>query len=95
LIAEGAELREQLRTLLGPAGLITDEAASAPYLSDHRRLYHGRALGVARPQSVAEVSRVLALCNAAGVGVVPQGGNTSYCGGATPDASGGQLVVAL
>ena len=95
MIATGAELREQLRTLLGPAGLITDEAASAPYLSDHRRLYHGRALGVARPQSVAEVSRVLALCNAAGVGVVPQGGNTSYCGGATPDASGGQLVVAL
>ena len=27
--------------------------------------------------------------------VVPQGGNTGYCGGATPDASGTQLVLAL
>ncbi|MFI4914571.1 MAG: FAD-binding oxidoreductase, partial [Steroidobacterales bacterium] len=29
------------------------------------------------------------------VGVVPQGGNTSNCGGATPDDSGGQLVLSL
>ena len=27
--------------------------------------------------------------------MVPQGGNTSYCGGATPDGSGGQVVLAL
>jgi FAD binding domain len=30
-----------------------------------------------------------------GVGIVPQGGNTSYCGGATPDASGRQIIVSL
>ena len=30
-----------------------------------------------------------------GVGLVPQGGNTSYCGGATPDASGRQIIVSL
>ncbi len=29
------------------------------------------------------------------IGVVPQGGNTSYCGGATPDTSGSQLVLSL
>src|SRR6185437_2745413 len=29
------------------------------------------------------------------IGVVPQGGNTSYCGGATPDESGRQIVLAL
>ncbi|HUL18078.1 MAG TPA: FAD-binding oxidoreductase [Steroidobacteraceae bacterium] len=95
MIAGGAELREQLRSLLGPEGFVADEAARAPYLSDHRRLYHGRALAVVRPGSVAEVARVLALCNAAGAGVVPHGGNTSYCGGATPDESGRQVVVAL
>jgi FAD/FMN-containing dehydrogenase len=30
-----------------------------------------------------------------GIGIVPQGGNTSYCGGATPDASGRQIIVSL
>ena len=29
------------------------------------------------------------------IGVVPHGGNTSYCGGATPDGSGAQLVLSL
>jgi FAD/FMN-containing dehydrogenase len=66
-----------------------------PYLTDHRRLYHGRALAVALPRTVAEVTELLAFCNRHRIGVVPQGGNTGYCGGATPDDSGGQLVVAL
>ncbi|MBS0379871.1 MAG: FAD-binding oxidoreductase [Proteobacteria bacterium] len=66
-----------------------------PYLEDHRHLFHGRALAVVRPATTDEVSRVLALCHARGVGVVPQGGNTSYCGGATPDESGTQVVLAL
>lgn len=47
------------------------------------------------PRSAEEVSQTLTLCAAAGVGVVPQGGNTSYCGGATPDESGDEVVVAL
>ncbi|MFO1410506.1 MAG: FAD-binding oxidoreductase [Steroidobacteraceae bacterium] len=86
---------EELRQLLGDAGLLTDAADVAPYLVDHRRLYQGRALGVALPRSTAQVSALLAWCDARGVGVVPQGGNTGYCGGATPDESGRQLVVAL
>ena len=79
-----------------PAGvLLEDEAAIAPLLTDHRRLYQGRALAVALPRSTAEVSTLLAWCNAQRVSVVPQGGNTSYCGGATPDESGTQLLVGL
>jgi FAD/FMN-containing dehydrogenase len=38
---------------------------------------------------------VLAQCHEARIGVVPQGGNTSYCGGATPSARGDQLVLSL
>ena len=91
----GVALREQLRGILGADGLVADGAASAPYNTDHRRLYQGRALAVVRPRSVAEVSQVLALCNAARVAVVPHGGNTGYCGGATPDDSGRQLVLSL
>ncbi|MBS0579798.1 MAG: FAD-binding oxidoreductase [Proteobacteria bacterium] len=75
--------------------MLTEPADLAPYLTDHRRLYQGAALAVARPGSVEEVARVLALCNTHRVGVVPHGGNTGYCGGATPDESGRQLVLAL
>ena len=95
MTAGAADLRGLLRAVLGPAGLLTQAAEVAPYLVDHRRLYQGAALAVALPRSVAEVSQVLALCDAHRVGVVPHGGNTGYCGGATPDASGRQLVLAL
>ena len=79
-----------------PADLLrTQDADRARYETDHRRRYHGRALAIALPRTTGDVSRLLAWCNARGVGVVPQGGNTSYCGGATPDASGTQLVLSL
>jgi FAD/FMN-containing dehydrogenase len=41
------------------------------------------------------VARVVGWCNQHRIGVVPQGGNTSYCGGATPDESGRQLLLSL
>jgi FAD/FMN-containing dehydrogenase len=95
LSAPEPALLGRLRALLGADALLTEPADCAPYLTDHRALYHGRALGVALPRDTGQVSRLLALCDEARIGVVPQGGNTSYCGGATPDESGGQLVVSL
>jgi FAD/FMN-containing dehydrogenase len=44
---------------------------------------------------VDQISRLLAYCNDNRIGVVPHGGNTSYCGGATPDESGQQVVLSL
>ena len=84
-----------LNDILGSDGILTDVADIDPYLTDHRRLYHGKALTVAVPRSVEQISRLLALCNENRIGVVPHGGNTSYCGGATPDESGRQIVVSL
>jgi len=79
-----------------PADLLrTADADRARYETDHRKRYHGRALAIALPRTTADVSRLLAWCNARRVGVVPQGGNTGYCGGATPDDSGTQLVLSL
>jgi FAD/FMN-containing dehydrogenase len=56
----------------------------APYLHDWRKRYHGNAQCVVRPGSTHEVSAVVAACAAAGVGVVPQGGNTGLVGGGIP-----------
>lgn len=89
------DLRGRLVHLLGRDATLTSPADTARYLTDHRGLYTGRAIAVLLPRSTEEVSRVLAWCNEARVGVVPQGGNTGYCGGATPDASGTQVVLSL
>ena len=88
-------MRQALIDILGEDGVLTAPEEVAPFLVDHRELYRGRALAVALPRSTEQVSRVLALCNERRIGVVPHGGNTSYCGGATPDESGRQLVLSL
>jgi FAD/FMN-containing dehydrogenase len=85
----------ELERILGAEGLLTEREDLHPYLTDQRRIYQGRALAVALPRSTAEVSGLLAFCNRHRIGVVPQGGNTSYCGGATPGDSGREIVVAL
>jgi FAD/FMN-containing dehydrogenase len=84
-----------LKEVLGPGGWLEAEADLAPYLVDFRRLYRGATPLVARPKSVAEVAAVVAICARERIGIVPHGGNTSYCGGATPDASGAELVLSL
>jgi FAD/FMN-containing dehydrogenase len=86
---------ERIGRALGPAGCITESDRIDPFLVDFRGLYRGATPLVARPVSTAEVSEVLAICNDLGVGVVPHGGNTSYCGGATPHATGDEIVLSL
>jgi FAD/FMN-containing dehydrogenase len=85
----------RIRATLGEAGCIDDPAGVEPYLVDFRHLYRGATPLVALPSSTAEVSAVLAICNELRIGVVPHGGNTSYCGGATPHPTGDEIVVAL
>src|ERR1041384_5326289 len=90
-----AALLSQLTAAAGPDALITDPARTAPMLRDHRALYRGHALAVMAPADTAAVSRILAYCNERKIGVVPQGGNTGYVGGATPDASSSQVLLSL
>lgn len=88
-------LLDRLAAILGPRGLLTEKGDIAPHLADWRGLYQGAALAVARPASTEEVAAVVRLCAETGTPVVPQGGNTSMVGGATPDESGGHLVLSL
>jgi D-lactate dehydrogenase (cytochrome) len=86
---------QALREILGADGVLTDPNDIAPFLVDHRRLYEGRALAVVLPRSVEQVSRLSGWCNEQRIGLIPHGGNTGYCGGATPDESGRQIVVSM
>lgn len=90
-----AESLERLRAIVGPLGYLDQRGDIEPYTIDHRKLFHGATPLVLRPDSTEQVAAILRLCNDAGIGVVPVGGNTSYCGGATPSADGSQVVVSL
>lgn len=93
--APAPETLERIAHILGPRRLLTAAEDLEPFLTDHRALYHGRTFAVAQPETAAQVAQLLAVCNERRIGVVPQGGNTGYCGGATPDESGTQLLVSL
>ncbi len=88
-------LIERIRAVVGPAGLTTGAGESAAYATDWRKRYFGKPLAVVRPASTAEVAQVVRACAETRTPIVPQGGNTGLCGGATPDASGTQLILNL
>ncbi|WP_084455620.1 FAD-binding oxidoreductase [Novosphingobium rosa] len=85
----------QLTALLGESGLTCDNDAMAPWLTDWRGRYTGRAMALASPANAQELSAVVKLAVASGVPIVPQGGNSGMVGGATPDESGHSLLVSL
>lgn len=85
----------ELKAVVGAANYLDTPGDTAPYLCDFRRLYQGATPAVLRPRDAQEVAQILSICNRDEVAVVPQGGNTSYCGGATPDENGAQIVVSM
>lgn len=89
-----SEILERLRAIVGEAHVVTD-TATATFATDWRKRYFGRPLAVVMPGSTADVAAVVKLCAETRTTIVPQGGNTGLCGGATPDASGRQLIVNL
>ena len=86
---------QRLVQALGPDVVATAPQDIAPWLADWRGLYRGQAQAVVRPRTTAEVAQALALCQEAGVPVVPRGGNTGLCGGATPDGAASNVVLSL
>ncbi len=89
------DMLDELRGIVGGTGLLTDPADTAAYVEDWRRLYHGRTPAVVRPADTSQLAAVVRLCARDGIAIVPQGGNTSMVGGATPNDSGGELVLSL
>ena len=87
-------LLEQLCAIVGAGNVLTNGDLSA-YEQDWRKRETGKSLAVVRPADTPEVAAVVKACAAAGVSIVPQGGNTGMVVGSTPDASGTQVVLSL
>lgn len=84
-----------LKQRVGAANVLTDAQEMAPFLTDWRGRYHGSARAIVRPETTAELAAAVAVCAEARVPIVPQGGNTGLCGGATPLDDGRAVVMAL
>jgi FAD/FMN-containing dehydrogenase len=88
------KILDALRSIVGAPHVLSEGDLSAWEL-DWRKRSRGKALAVVRPGSTAQVAAVVKACAAAGISLVPQGGNTGLVGGSIPDASGRQIVLSL
>lgn len=95
LAAPTLELIARLTEIVGAEHALTDPDQQLPYLREWRDLYIGRTPLVLRPANTEQVSRILALCNEARVGVVPQAGNTGLVGGQLPFETGNEIVLSV
>jgi len=95
MTAPPAALLADLAELLGPKGFTTDRQALSPWLTDWRGRFCGAAAALLSPATREQVQAIVQRCADARVPLVPQGGNTSMVGGATPDSGGGALLLSL
>lgn len=86
------QLLESFAAIVGNDGILTGEAAM-PHYKDWRGRYTGQALAVVLPANTEQVSAVVKLCAANRIGIVPQGGNTSLCGGSVPLSINSRQIV--
>ncbi len=86
--AQRDKLIADLRAIVMAENVIVDETALRAYESDGLTAYRQRPLLVVLPETTAEVSAVLKLCDRRGIKVVPRGAGTSLSGGALPLADG-------
>ncbi|HEY7463559.1 MAG TPA: FAD-binding oxidoreductase [Candidatus Limnocylindria bacterium] len=90
-----AELISTLQAAVGDQRVLADADLRAGYETDWTRRWHGEALAVVRPASVAEVAAVVSACADAGAALIPQGGNTGLVGGSVPRAESQRPQVVL
>ena len=85
----------QLSEVLEKKYILTQDEDKAPYLTDWRKRFTGKAFAVLLPSTSNEVAAIVKLCAQHHIALVPQGGHTGFCGGATPDNSGKQVILNL
>ena len=67
----------------------------APFLTDWRGKWTGKAFAVTQPESAEDVANIVRWCTAHTMNIVPQGGNTGMSGAATPNDADNNVVISL
>ena len=86
---------DAFQQLLGPKGFSTDAGDLAPWLTDWRGRYTGKAAAMLSPSNTDEVSALVKIAAHHRIALVPQGGNSGMVAGATPDCSGRAVLLSL
>ncbi|MBB4234734.1 glycolate oxidase [Rhizobium esperanzae] len=76
-----------------PSCVISDQRELVPFETDAFIAYRRLPLAVVLPETTAQVSRVVAYCQANEIPIIPRGAGTSLCGGAIPQEDA--VVVGL
>lgn len=86
-------IQKDLSLIVGEAFVWVDEQEMKPYLTDWRKRLSGRAKAVVAPANETELAEVVRYCQRYDIPMVPQGGNTGLCGGATPSNRGDAVLI--
>ena len=87
-----AEALDEIRAVVGAKGVI-GEQDSAPFLTEWRGRWPGKAAMIVAPASTQEVADVVKICAQHNVAITPQGGNTGLVGGQIP--FGEEILLSL
>jgi FAD/FMN-containing dehydrogenase len=79
--------------IIGTQYVLLSDADKTPFLTDWSKRFTGSAIAVLKPKTTTEVAALVALCNQENIAIIPQGGNTGLCGGATPSGGGNNIVI--
>lgn len=90
-----SDFLEALTPQLGDRSVVRDPVVIAPWLTDWRGRWTGVSPVLLEPADSGEVSAIVRAAEAHGMGLVPQGGNTSMVGGATPPGDGTAVLLSL
>jgi len=86
---------DTLKSIVGGRGWTSDVERLEPQLTEWRGSWRGKTPLMLMPATTDETAAIVKTCAGAGLGIVPQGGNTGLCGGAIPDQSGKQILLSL
>ncbi|GAA0523417.1 FAD-binding oxidoreductase [Chitinophaga japonensis] len=79
---------ELFRDIVGAANVLTDEESLDRYAHDETEDLHYPPEVVLKPDTTAQVSRIMQLCSRENLPVTPRGGGTGLSGGALPQWGG-------
>jgi len=78
---EKSQALNQIRSVVGPKGVVEEQTDRERYFVEPRGLWLGDSELVVRPATTDEVSKVVAICHEHTLPIVPLGGNTGLVGG--------------
>jgi FAD/FMN-containing dehydrogenase len=90
-----ADFIDEVRSWFGDRAVVTDASEIEPWLTDWRGRWRGKSAAILQPQTTEELALMVAKAADLGIALVPQGGNTSMVGGATPPDDGSALILSL